>query len=118
MQHAAFLRPAEPVPCLAALLVAGSAALALISDFAAVRLPLTSEEWAALPIACPGLGRALPAAIGHSAEQAKQLVQHLPPADAQRLRTAALSLHRAQKELQRPLPVPVVSNILSLSALI
>jgi hypothetical protein len=43
-----------------------------------------------VPIPCPGIGRALPAVLFHSAEQARQLVQHLLPADAQRLRTAAL----------------------------
>ncbi|KAL4857852.1 3-hydroxyisobutyryl-CoA hydrolase [Chlorella vulgaris] len=100
---------------LAALLAVGPAVQPLFGDFAAVRLPLTSEEWAALPTRCPGLGRALPAAIGHSAEQAKQLVQHLPPFDALRLRTAALSLHRAQKQRHVFLPSLIVWDILALS---
>jgi hypothetical protein len=49
--------------------------------------------------------------LAHAVKQ----VQRLPPADAQRLCTAALSLHRAQKQLQMFLPGPVVWDILALS---
>ncbi|KAL4855970.1 Ankyrin-1 [Chlorella vulgaris] len=91
------------------------AALPLFADFVIARPSLTSEEWAAVPTPCSGLGRALPAVLARSTDQARQLVQHLPPADAQRLRTAALSLHRAQTVLDRALPAPVVCSILALS---
>jgi hypothetical protein len=62
----------------------------------------------------PRLLRALPAVLAHSAEQARCLVQHLPPADVQRLRTAALCLARAQKQSGVFLPNPVVWQILQL----
>lgn len=70
-----------------------------------------------MPAPCPGLGRALAAVLSHSAEQARQLVQHLPPSDAQQLRTAALSLHRALKSMgiAPALPSPIVWHILALS---
>ncbi|KAI3426877.1 hypothetical protein D9Q98_006823 [Chlorella vulgaris] len=101
---------------LAALLAAGPAAQPLFADFVIARLPMTSKEWATVPAPCPGIGRALPAVLAHPAEQARWLVRHLPPADAQRLRTAAFSLHRAQQQLHVFLPSPVVWDILALSA--
>jgi hypothetical protein len=42
-------------------------------------------------------------------------VQHLPPFDALRLRIAALSLHRAQKQRHVFLPSLIVWDILALS---
>lgn len=48
-----------------------------------------------------GTGRAL-----RGAETVAAPVQRLPSADAQRLRTAALSLHRTQKQLRRFLRTP------------
>ncbi len=77
--------------------------LPLFADFFITRSDhLTSEEWtaawSAVPAPCPGLLRALPAVLAQSTEQAGHLVQHLPPADVQRLRTAALGLARAQKQ--------------------
>jgi hypothetical protein len=77
---------------------------------------MTSKEWAAVPTPCPGIGQALQLVLAHPAEQARRLVRHLPPADAQRLRTAALSLHRAQQQLHVFLPCPTVWDILALSA--
>jgi hypothetical protein len=57
-------------------------ALPLFADSVIARLPLAADEWALVPTPCPGLGRALPAALAHSAIQASTLVQHLPAADA------------------------------------
>ena len=91
----------------------GQAALPLHTDFVAARLPLSPEVWALLPPACPGLGRALPAALAHSASQASSLVQHLPPADVERLRTFALCLARAQQRGNFSLPVPILASLLS-----
>ena len=61
-------------------------ALRLFPDFVTSQAPLTDAQWALIPTPCPGLGRALPAALAHSTDQARQLVRHLPPEDAQRLR--------------------------------
>jgi hypothetical protein len=104
-----------PASAVLAALHSTPAALPLFADFVIARPLLTSEEWAAMPTLCPGLGCALPAVLARSTDQARHLVQHLPPADAQRLRTAALSLHRAQTALDRALPAPVVCSILALS---
>jgi hypothetical protein len=76
---------------------------------------MTSSEWAAVLTPCPAIGEALPSVLAHSAEQARQLVQRLPPADAERLQMAALSLHSVQKQLHAVLPTPVVWEILALS---
>jgi hypothetical protein len=46
--------------------------------------------------------------LAHSAEQARHLAQHLPPADVQRLRTAALCLARVHKQSGVFLPGAVV----------
>ena len=43
---------------------------------------------------CPGIERALPAALACSPGQAAQVAQRLPPATKARLRTAALCLGR------------------------
>ncbi|KAL4853586.1 Ankyrin repeat [Chlorella vulgaris] len=91
----------------------------LCADFFITRsLHLTSKEWStawsAVPAPCPGLMRALPAVLARSTEQAGHLVQHLPPADVQRLRTAVLCLARAQKQSGVFLPTPVAWSILAL----
>lgn len=67
-----------------------------------------------MPSPCPALCRALPAALQHSAEQARQLVRRLPAADAERLRVAALALAREQCRLRVQLPGSVVGRIPSL----
>ncbi|KAL4853541.1 Ankyrin-1 [Chlorella vulgaris] len=106
---------AGPVPdVLAALGAAGPAAQSLFGDFVTARLPMTSEEWAALPTPCPGIGGALPAVLAHSAEQTRQLLSHLSPADVQRLRLALLCLHRVHKQQHVYLPTSVVWKILGL----
>ena len=82
---------------LQALLRYGEAAQPLFADFVELRLPLSEAEWALVPAPCRSLGRALTAALAHSSAQASRLVQRLPPADVERLRTAALCLARAQR---------------------
>jgi hypothetical protein len=94
-------------------------ALPLFADFFMTRSPhLTSEEWtaawSAVPAPCPGLMHALPAVLAHSTEQARHLVQRLPPADVQRLRTAALCLARFQKQSGVFLPAALVWRMLAL----
>ena len=93
----------------------GQAALPLFADFAIARLPLSEDEWALLPSHCPGLGRALPAALAHSATQASRLVRRLPPGNAERLRTFALCLARVQRRSGIQLPVAIVDVLLSQS---
>ena len=69
----------------------------LYAAFAAFHLangPLADGQWERLPRQCSGIGRALAAALACSPAQAQQVVQRLPPADAERLRCAALCLAR------------------------
>ena len=72
----------------------------LLDGFIVSHLPLTAAQWALVPvIRLPGLGRALPAALASSVDQARQVVRRLPPDDTQRLRTAALCLSRLQRRM-------------------
>ena len=106
---------AAPSPAtFAALVGSGGQAAPLFADFVAAAPPLTAEQWACVPAPCPRLGRALPAALSHSHEQARQLVRRLPPADASRLRTFALVLARLQRRLRVALPGEVTGKLLSL----
>ena len=91
----------------------GQAALPLFADFVVARLPLSEHQWARLPTPCPALGRALPAALAHSASQTRNLVQHLPAADVARLRTFALCLARVQRRWDIQLPVAIIDLLLS-----
>ena len=75
---------------------------------------LTAAQWALIPAPCPGLGRALPAALQRSEAEAALLVARLPPADSDRLRAFALALHRAQRQLGVFLPAELAGRILSL----
>lgn len=87
----------------------------LFADFIIAAPPLTAEQWAYVPAwGCPGLGRALSAALAHSHEQARQLVRLLPTADATRLRTFALALARLQRRLRVVLPGDVAGRLLGL----
>ena len=110
------LLSAGPGPAVvAALAAAGTAAQPFIADFVLQRQPLSAEEWAAVPAPCPGLRHALPAVLERSAQQAQQLVRHLPAHDAARLRCGALCLGRAQRRCRVFLPLPLVWRVLGLS---
>jgi ankyrin repeat protein len=100
---------------LAALAAAPPGMRHLCADAVAARLPLNAAEWALVPSPCPGLGCALPSALQHSPKQARQLVQHLPAADAERVQVAALALGRAQWQQRVHLPGSLVGRILSLA---
>ena len=93
-------------------------ALQLLTDYIAGCLPLTESQWAEVPTPLPGLGRALPAALASSVDQARLLVRHLSPPDSQRLRTAALCLsarpHLSKHVPELNLPAVAVHRILSL----
>ena len=89
------------------------AALPLFGEVAA-RWPLPPELWRQLvPWPCPGLGAALPAVLARSVEEATCLVRHLPEAEQQRLRTAALCLGRAQRVHEVPLPPVLAAKVLA-----
>lgn len=99
--------------------------LSLLSEYAAdhslyaalaARQPLTAAQWAALPCPCATLGDALPAVLGRSAEEARLLVQRLPPREQERLQAAALSLGRAQRRHGVHLPIPLQWRLLALGA--
>ncbi len=78
------------------------------------RCPLTPEQWAQVPVACPCLGTALPAVLRRSEAEAALLVRHLPSREQQCLRTLALSLGAAQRRGQLPsLPLPIVNGLLA-----
>ena len=81
----------------------------LFADFllAPGRMPLAAADWALVPSPCPGIGRALPAALACSPAQAAQVVRRLRGAEKARLRTAALCLGRCI------LPGPVAALVLA-----
>ena len=109
------LLPAGPAGlALQSLLDSGPAGHGLLPNFVAARLPLSEDLWAQLPMPCPGLGRLLPAVLAMGTEQAQHLVRHLPAADAERLRLAALCLARAQQRTRVHLPPSITGLILSL----
>lgn len=99
---------------LTTLQAAGQYMMPLFADLVILRPPLGPSEWRQVPMPCPGLGRALPAALAHSPVQAACLVAHLPEADRLRLRTAALCLARAQRRRRVHLPSHIVEHLLSL----
>ena len=86
-----------------------------LAEFIIARHQLTEEEWAAVPAPCPGLARALPAALEQSEAQARRLMRHLPPCHVQRLRTFALCLARQQQRVGVPLPPSVLGALLARS---
>ncbi len=86
----------------------------LYADLVIARPALTADEWELVPTPCPGLGRALPAALKRSAEQAARLVARLPRADKERLRAFALALHRAQARGRTHLPWELKWRVLAL----
>ncbi|KAL4431317.1 hypothetical protein ABPG75_006573 [Micractinium tetrahymenae] len=104
-------------PLLALLRGAGDDALPLVPLLVA-RLALSEEDWAQVPVPCPGLGTALPAVLARSATEAGCLVRHLPAADRERLQTAALCLARVQRRLLpagQALPAPLAWRVLALA---
>ena len=120
---AASLLMAGPVDVVLADLCGAKTAIArqLLPLFIAGHLPLTEAQWARIPTPFLILGRALPAALACSPDQARQVVRRLPPSSVQRLRTFALCVARVQRhsELQRPelwpqyLPPNAVQRILT-----
>ena len=116
LQAARLLLPVTPLDeALSALVAAGCPALPLFADLAASR-PLTYAQWQRVPAACPGLGAALPAVLARSVSEARWLVQRLSGEQRQRVRSAALSLRRAQRTLGVELPVAVLGQVLALVA--
>lgn len=109
------LLAASPLPAvLTSLLAAGAAALPLFADLAMLRPEFGMDEWRRVPAPCPGLGRALPAVLDRSHDQAAQLVAHLLPEDRLRLRTYALCLARVQRRRRVYLPQHIVERLLGL----
>ena len=92
----ALLSAGPAASVLAALAAAHALALQLFPDFllAPGRLPVAAADWAQVPSPCPGIERALPTALACGPDQAAQAVRRLPPAESERLRTAALCLGR------------------------
>ena len=103
--------PIETV--LGQLATAAPDSLQLVPDAVLAHLPLTDASWRMVPAACPGLGRALPAALAHSPRQAAQVVQRLPAAERRRLRLFALCLGHAQRRLRIHLGTDVAWRLLS-----
>ena len=87
-------------------------AIAPLCVLLAARQPLTPADWQQLPAPCPGLGAALPAVLARSEAEAAQLVARLPPADKQRLRTAALCIGRVERSGGLHLPGDVLRPLL------
>lgn len=113
------LMVASPAEVLHALWSGGIWTRRLYADYVIARLPLSDAEWEAVPSPCGGLGRALPAALDHSAGQAEQLLSRmlLPRAEKARLRTLALCLAREQRRLRVILPSLAVQRVLALCLL-
>lgn len=97
---------------LASLFASPLAAQHLWPDAVAAHVPMSEAEWALVPAAC--IGRTLPAALAQGPAQAALAAQRLPPADAARLRTAALALARVQRRAAAPLPAALVDKMLAL----
>jgi hypothetical protein len=97
---------------LSILLAAGPRGLHLLADFVIARVPLSSAEWQHIPAPCPGILRALPAALARSADQGREIVQRLSPIDAARLRTTLQCLHVSQRRRSVTLPSDIFPCIL------
>ena len=100
-----------PAPeLLAELSASGHAALPLYADLAA-SLSLTEVQWEQAPSRCAPLAAALPAVLARSQAEARLLMQHLPRAQKQRLRTCALCLVRGQRRARATLPAELTGRI-------
>jgi hypothetical protein len=97
---------------LSILLARGPRGLHLLADFVIARVPLSPLEWQLIPAPCPGILRALPAALTRSADQAREIVHRLSPIDAAWLRTALLCLHVSQRRCRMFLPSDIFPRIL------
>ncbi len=109
---AALLGACPTADAISALGAAGEAALPVLVNAIAAGPALTLRQWGLVPSPCPGLGRALPAALKHSHAQAAQVVSRLPEEDRQRLPAAALCLARLQRTLGLSLPKPAMERVL------
>lgn len=86
--------------------------LPLFPDVVA-RYPLTPADWQLIPSPCPDLAAVLPIVLLRLPAEAALLVARLPRRARRRLRTAALSLHRAQATLDIFQPQQLVWRILA-----
>ena len=96
---------------LRALALAGQPDMPLYAELAA-HTPLKPWQWDKVPTPCPAIGAALPAVLARSPSEAALLVAHLPASDRERLQTALLSLHRAQRDTGVDLPLLVLPALL------
>ena len=90
---------------------------ALVPVFAdlAVRFPLTPAQWRLLPQGKAGLAAALQAVLQRSEVEAAELVKRLPCEERDRLKAAALCLHRAERQAGVELPAPITKHILAMA---
>ena len=71
--------------------------------------PLTTDQWQLVPAPCAAIATALPTVLARS----DALL--VAPSDAERLRVAALCLHRKQRCQHMSLPIVVIRTILALT---
>lgn len=99
VEHGQLPQPVAPV--LQALATSNHASLLPI---VAARAALSPAEWQMVPARCSGLSAALPAVLERSHSEAALLMARLPQAQRARVRCAALSLARAQRDAGVELP--------------
>ena len=116
LERGALAPPADLLEALQANRRVYCAELATLYAPLVARQPLSPAEWARVPTQCPGLGAALLAVLARSEAEAALLVARLPTADAERLRTAALCLRRAERAHGLALPPPVLHQLLAVAA--
>ena len=126
MHHGTAEQVAETARCLLRAAPAVQTALGILLQYSQhsatlyadlmARLSLSQEQWHSIPAPCPGLARALPAVLQRSAAEAGWLVGRLAEGQHKRLRAAALSLARAQRDV-RSLPAELSGRILALCLL-
>ncbi|EFN53861.1 hypothetical protein CHLNCDRAFT_135972 [Chlorella variabilis] len=126
MHHGTAEQVAETARCLLRAAPAVQTALGILLQYSQhsatlyadlmARLSLSEDQWHSIPAPCPGLARALPAVLQRSAAEAGWLVGRLAEGQHKRLRAAALSLARAQRDV-RSLPAELSGRILALCLL-
>lgn len=78
------------------------------------RWRLLPEQWAQVPVPCPGLAAALPAVLARQdTEGAAQVMRRLREGHREQLQAAAHCLARAQRQLELALPMGVMWNVLA-----